>query len=105
MGAVVIKKKKPDIIIVIVAMLLSLSINVLVIEQVLSRPYVNLGLLIAAVCAGIWQYRLQAGRLKAAENKVQAPEEAPKEGRLGTIVWYILLLLWAASLVFALFRK
>jgi ABC-type Fe3+ transport system permease subunit len=89
----------------IVALLVSVSINVLVVEHVLSRPYVSLGLLIAAIGAGIWQYKLQAGRRKVASKKDPAPEEAPKEGKLGTIVWYILLLLWAASLVYALFRK
>lgn len=86
----------------IIAMLLSLCINVLVIEQVLSRLYVNLGLLVSAVGAGIWQYRLQADQRRTAEKKEKAPEEAPKEGGLGTIVWFFLLALWAASLVYVL---
>ena len=75
----------------------------LVIVKVCSQPYVNVGLLLAA--AGAWQF----SRLLRRRGADGDAEDQPREERAGdkavTALWLLLLMLWAASLVYLVFIR
>ena len=110
MGAVSIKRIKQSDLFLSLALVVALVINILIIEQVMSRAYVNLGLFIAAAGAFVRQLTHQAaGRASSSKPNARQseaePEKERKTGRAGTAAWYGLLTLWAVSMAFVLFFR
>ncbi|SHI05676.1 hypothetical protein SAMN02745823_02128 [Sporobacter termitidis DSM 10068] len=88
-----------------VALLLSAAINLMVITQVMSRAYISLGLLIAA--AGLFIAQLRRPRRKKPQDQAGVPvrEDAQAGGTALTVIWFAVLLAWAATLVCAILLR
>lgn len=100
----VIKAGKSDIIIMIIALTLSAAVNILVALSVASKPYISLGLFIVAAGVGIAQLRRHRRRRREQWQKETQPNaEVPKESGAVTGVWIVSLVLWAATLIYAIF--
>lgn len=91
----------------IAALTVSAAINLLVAFGVMSRPYLSLGLFVAA--AGTLTAQARRRRKEKPKNEPREQQDAPlvpvgePEGKALTAVWLAILLGWAATLTYGVF--
>jgi hypothetical protein len=83
----------------------------MIIQQIMSRDFVSLGLFVAA--AGVAAAQIPRRRKKPPQPGVPPGTSAPPErsrqgeqrqgGKLLTGAWFVVILAWAASLVYVIF--